>query len=188
MSTQTEAHSASGSERPGDTDNVHTVPTTGGIPITQDSTAGWQRRYSRRLLLSDAIILVFVVFGAQIIWFDNGQARLNILRDTRISDISYWIFSAILILAWLWALSLADSRSRRVIGTGTTEYRRVVDPSLRVFGLIAILAFLLQIDSTVVRVRPSCGKRKVAERHGAPSVLRLRPAARTADPSILGCF
>ena len=146
LSTQTEAHSASGSERPGDTDNVHTVPTTGGIPITQDSTAGWQRRYSRRLLLSDAIILVFVVFGAQIIWFDNGQARLNILRDTRISDISYWIFSAILILAWLWALSLADSRSRRVIGTGTTEYRRVVDPSLRVFGLIAILAFLLQID------------------------------------------
>ena len=80
MSTQTEAHSASGSERPGDTDNVHTVPTTGGIPITQDSTAGWQRRYSRRLLLSDAIILVFVVFGAQIIWFvdDTNVYRVTI--------------------------------------------------------------------------------------------------------------
>ena len=121
-------------------------PTTGGIPIVRDSTSGWQRRYSRRLLLTDALVLVVVVFGAQLIWFDNGQAHLNILRDTRLSDLSYWFFSAGLILAWLWALSLADSRSHRVIGTGTTEYRRVVEPSLRVFGLIAIAAFLLQID------------------------------------------
>ena len=46
----------------------------------------------------------------------------------------------------MWALSLADSRSYRVAGTGTTEYVRVADASLRLFGGIAILAFLVRVD------------------------------------------
>lgn len=44
------------------------------------------------------------------------------------------------------ALAWADSRSERVIGTGTTEYVRIADASLRLFGAIAILAFLLRVD------------------------------------------
>ena len=46
----------------------------------------------------------------------------------------------------MWALSLADSRSYRVTGTGITEYVRVADASLRLFGGIAILAFLIRVD------------------------------------------
>ena len=47
---------------------------------------------------------------------------------------------------WLFALGLADSRSDRVIGHGATEYIRVADASLRVFGAVAIVAFLLKIE------------------------------------------
>ncbi len=36
------------------------------------------------------------------------------------------IFSAVLIVAWMWALSFIDSRSDRVLGTGSQEYIRVV--------------------------------------------------------------
>jgi len=44
------------------------------------------------------------------------------------------------------ALALHDTRSYRVIGIGNTEYVRVADASLRLFGLIAIVAFLVRVD------------------------------------------
>lgn len=106
----------------------------------------WQPRYSRRLILTDTLVLIWVVFGTQIFWFGTGNAQLSISRDQRFSDISYWAFSTALVLLWIWALSLADSRSYRVIGAGSTEYIRVVDASIRLFGIIAIIAFLFQVD------------------------------------------
>lgn len=43
-------------------------------------------------------------------------------------------------------LELIDARSFRIIGHGLTEYIRIVDASLRLFGGIAIVAFLVRID------------------------------------------
>ncbi|WP_318183217.1 sugar transferase [Microbacterium caowuchunii] len=106
----------------------------------------WRRSYQRRLWITDLLALIWVVYGTQIAWFGLGNAQISILQDSRLSDISYWVFSAALILAWLAALSWNDSRSYRVIGTGTTEYVRVADASLRVFGTVAILAFLFKIE------------------------------------------
>lgn len=120
--------------------------------VTADASAKatpasrWRRAYARRLMITDLLVLVWVVYGAQIAWFGTGNAPVAIAHDARITDLSYWGFSAILIVAWMWALSLIDSRSERVIGTGSQEYVRVADASLRLFGLIAIAAFLLQID------------------------------------------
>lgn len=108
--------------------------------------SNWRRRYARRLLLTDFLVLVWVVFGAQIVWFGTGNVDLAIHNDARISDVSYWIFSAGLVLLWMWALSLIDSRSERVIGTGTTEYVRVASASITLFGFIAIGAFLLKVE------------------------------------------
>jgi exopolysaccharide biosynthesis polyprenyl glycosylphosphotransferase len=96
--------------------------------------------------VTDFIVLVWAVYGAQIAWFGAGNAQVAMAADTRITDVSYWFFSAVLVFAWMWALSFVDSRSERVIGTGSQEYIRVVDSSLRLFGAIAIVAFLTQID------------------------------------------
>jgi exopolysaccharide biosynthesis polyprenyl glycosylphosphotransferase len=87
-----------------------------------------------------------VVFGTQIAWFGLGNAQLSILMDTRLSDVSYWLFSAGLVVVWMGVLSWSDSRSYRVIGTGASEYVRVADSSLRLFGGIAILAFLTRTE------------------------------------------
>jgi exopolysaccharide biosynthesis polyprenyl glycosylphosphotransferase len=106
----------------------------------------WRRRYQRRLQITDFLALVWVVFGTQIAWFGLGNAQLAILQDTRLSDVSYWLFSAGLVLVWMGALSWSDSRSYRVIGTGASEYVRVADSSLRLFGGIAILAFLTRTE------------------------------------------
>jgi exopolysaccharide biosynthesis polyprenyl glycosylphosphotransferase len=106
----------------------------------------WRQSYQRRLRITDFLALVWVVFGTQIAWFGLGNAQLSILMDTRLSDVSYWLFSAGLVVVWMGVLSWSDSRSYRVIGTGGTEYVRVADASLRLFGGIAIVAFLTRTE------------------------------------------
>lgn len=115
-------------------------------PVRRAVPSNWRRTYGNRLLFSDLFVLIIVVFGAQLTWFDLGNAQLAIQNDIRISDISYTFFSIVLILAWMGMLKLIDSRDYRVIGTGMTEYVRVADASLRLFGFIAIIAFLTKVD------------------------------------------
>ncbi len=116
----------------------------GGVSLLGDP--GWRAAYSRLLWISDLAVLALVVFGAQVTWFGLGNADVAIREDSRLSVFSYWVFSAGLIIVWMWSLSLIDSRSDRVIGTGSTEYIRVISVSIRLFGILAILAFLLRVD------------------------------------------
>ncbi|WP_254773728.1 sugar transferase [Microbacterium sp. cf046] len=128
---------------PGEIEAIHlTDAGTAGPPVGAD----WRRRYAIRLWLSDLIVLVAVAFGTQIAWFGLGNAQVSIREDSRLSVVSYWFFSALLVVAWMWSLSLIDSRSDRAIGTGSTEYIRIISVSIRLFGIIAILAFLLRVD------------------------------------------
>lgn len=110
------------------------------------SSDDWRRRYQRRLIVSDFLVLVWAVFGAQIAWFGFGNAQVAMRDDSRITDFSYWSFSVVLIVLWMGALSWSDSRSYRVIGIGTTEYVRIAMSSVRLFGVVAIVAFLTRID------------------------------------------
>lgn len=123
-------------------------PTIDSSPMSHPAVPidAWRSRFQRRLIITDLLVLVWVVFGTQIAWFGFGNAQLAIAQDSRISDISYWTFSAVLIVLWMGALSWSDSRSPRVVGEGSSEYLRVVDASLRLFGAIAIIAFLTKTD------------------------------------------
>lgn len=118
---------------------VHSAPTVSG----PDS---WRSRYAHRLWITDFVTLVWVVYGTQIAWFGLGNVDVAMRNDNRITDLSYWTFSALLILVWMWALSLFDSRDYRVIGNGPTEYTRIARASLTLFGAVAIVAFLARID------------------------------------------
>ena len=110
------------------------------------ATEHWRDRYSRRLWLSDLAVLAGVVFGTQIAWFGLDSSNVVIRQESLLTGASYWAFSAGLLAAWMWSLSLADSRSARVVGSGSAEYTRIISVSTRLFGIIAILAFLLRVD------------------------------------------
>ncbi|MGX1701066.1 sugar transferase [Microbacterium sp. NPDC055357] len=130
-----------------DVDSTHprTVSTSTSSRAPRQARAarrtGWRRSYARRLALSDLLVLAWVVYGTQILWFGFAPREV-----AGLNDVTYWAFSAVLVGAWMLALALADTRSPRVMGVGSTEYVRVADASLRLFGLVAILAFLLRID------------------------------------------
>ncbi|SDH62771.1 Undecaprenyl-phosphate galactose phosphotransferase, WbaP/exopolysaccharide biosynthesis polyprenyl glycosylphosphotransferase [Microbacterium pygmaeum] len=106
----------------------------------------WTLRYARRLWLSDLVVLIAVVYAAQLVWFGTGSAQVAIREDSRLSDLSYWFFSAVLVIVWMVGLTMADSRSTRMIGNGATEYARVANASFVVFSVVIIACFLARID------------------------------------------
>lgn len=119
-----------------------------GAPNTSmmHSEPRWRDRYQAILFCTDFVAIVFAVLFAQFAWFGAENSSIPVSGSESVPMVSYWAVSLALIAAWLWSLSLIDSRSERVIGYGGTEYVRVVDASLRLFGTVAILAFLLKAD------------------------------------------
>lgn len=110
---------------------------------TPASTLEWSRRYSRRVLVTDLLALIWVVFGVQIAWLGLSSDLTTNTADLRLS---YFAISVVVIVVWMLGLAVYDTRGPRVIGVGSTEYRLVADSSVRVFGLIAIAAYLLRVD------------------------------------------
>ncbi|WP_246535191.1 sugar transferase [Rathayibacter toxicus] len=105
----------------------------------------WEQEYRRRLFVTDIFAILVSVFGAQIVWFDldlNSGVGFNNPVDIAIN---YTWVSCGLVIGWLLALQIFDTRDRRVVGTGYVEYRRIVDASIWLFGIVAIIAYLLQI-------------------------------------------
>lgn len=119
-----------------------TAASTRATPAT-GSVEDWSRTYSRRVLFTDLLALVWVVFGVQIAWLG---LQSNLATNTADVRLSYFAISVVVILVWMGALALYDTRGDRVIGVGSTEYRLVADSSVRVFGGLAIAAFLLHVD------------------------------------------
>ncbi|QQM52537.1 sugar transferase [Rhodococcus pyridinivorans] len=98
----------------------------------------WQNVYVKRLCLTDAITVVLSVILAQTVRFGYE----DLLRAGGGGQLDYTVVSAGLIVAWLGALSVFRTRSRRVIGAGYDEYQRVISATLAVFGTIAIIALI----------------------------------------------
>src|SRR3954452_21943820 len=104
----------------------------------------WRASYQLRLAVSDTICAVWAVTGTQLIWFGFDSSRL--VRSSANLALNYTAFSVLIALLWVASLSWFGSHDPRTIGTETTEYKTVVDASLRLFGGVAIAAFLLRLD------------------------------------------
>lgn len=106
----------------------------------------WRERYATRLVVTDALVLAWVVFGVQIAWFGFTSADVAFRGSLDMLAVSYSAISIILTVSWMLMLGIFGTRSYRVLGTGTQEYRLIVDASVRLFGILAIVAYLFQID------------------------------------------
>ncbi|MGN7190386.1 sugar transferase [Curtobacterium sp. MCBA15_004] len=105
---------------------------------------GWEATYSRRLVITDVLALVWVVFGVQIAWFGFDSRR--VAGSPADLALGYTTVSVVLIAAWLVVLALYDTRDPRYVGTGAGEYRRIVDSAIRLFALVAIIAYAFKLD------------------------------------------
>ena len=103
----------------------------------------WERSYERRLLVTDSLIVIWVVVGAHLIWFGNDSAVATVKL---FGFVDYWVVSLSLIIGWLLTINVGGSRDSRVLGTGSREYQLLFNASFAWFGIVAIGATLLKLD------------------------------------------
>jgi len=120
--------------------------TSGASPNSAMAAPDWARNYATRLVVTDLVVIAWAVVGTQIAWFGTLDAQLNISKYRGGFALNYSLVSVILIVAWVTFLAMFGTRDSRVIGTGNNEYKRVVDATVRLFGIVAIFAFLFQLD------------------------------------------
>ncbi|WP_235916143.1 sugar transferase [Antrihabitans cavernicola] len=123
-------------------------PTVTSRPAHVRSTTGrdsWRSEYLIRLQVSDTLVVISAVALAQMLRF--GKIDYDGEVDWALSPgIGYTTISVAIALLWLGSLALARSRSRGIIGSGPEEYRRITSATMRLFGLIAIVSLLFQVD------------------------------------------
>lgn len=104
----------------------------------------WRKRYSRLLLASDSLVVFATVFGVQLLWFGPSNETVAFSAYTPTWNVTYTQMSLLLVAIWLIILALFGTRRPNLVGSGSDEYKLISDATIRLFGLVAITAYLLQ--------------------------------------------
>jgi len=119
-----------------------------GVEPTTFRTArvsGWARRYAVRLAVTDAAAVALSVAAAHLLVLGVNNLPIGAAGGMN-HVISQLPLSLGIAVVWILALRLMDTRGARVIGAGTTEYKRVVDASIATFAVFLVAAFFLDLD------------------------------------------
>ncbi|GAA3763612.1 sugar transferase [Microbacterium kribbense] len=105
----------------------------------------WQRAFATLLAVTDTVVVAVAVFGAQVLRFGTGSGDAGVFGVNALDvEIAYTAVSVIIVIGWLIALRVVESRDYRTIGSGTEEYKRLTNATFGFFGMFAIAAFLLK--------------------------------------------
>jgi len=103
------------------------------------------RPFRAFLALTDLVIIVWATFGAQVVRF-GIEGRTDVAATSAYFSVSYTSFSLGLAAVWWLALRFHGAYDAHLLGLGAGEYRIIAVASLRVFAVVAMLAFALQVD------------------------------------------
>jgi exopolysaccharide biosynthesis polyprenyl glycosylphosphotransferase len=107
-------------------------------PARPVTAVGWQRRYTQSLIMTDVLVVVAALAGAQMLRLGRPVTALDV------ASIYYSVASVGIAAIWLGLLAAYRSRSPRVVGAGVEEYRRVFSATLATVGVIAIVLMILR--------------------------------------------
>ncbi|MFH8252099.1 sugar transferase [Microbacterium sp. B2969] len=118
----------------------------GGTAYTQANagagSARWERNYARVLVATDVLILVVMLALVMIV-----APHPSIVEVTRYDFALPAVgIGVALLLGILALLSLTGSRTPRVVGVGSQEYRALVQSSFLAFTTAALLAYLFGVE------------------------------------------
>jgi exopolysaccharide biosynthesis polyprenyl glycosylphosphotransferase len=109
----------------------------------QDVLSGFMRRIG----ITDLLVIIWAVLGAQLIRFGTGSADATSATGAKTNpDLRYTAFSAVLVVAWLLMLRLHGAYDRRLLGHGPEEYRAVAVASFRLFSVVAVTSYVLHLE------------------------------------------
>jgi exopolysaccharide biosynthesis polyprenyl glycosylphosphotransferase len=96
------------------------------------SGSQWRRRYSRKLRLTDAVLIAGTVAGSALWLYAVVQEKLSIPAST------YGLVAVLIAAVWFGMTVLLRTRDPRLTGIGAGEYRRLTEASAVTFGLAAL--------------------------------------------------
>jgi len=102
----------------------------------------WIQRYARRLFVTDLMAVLWAAIGVHLIELPAIPTAVS----TKPSYLPFIAATAGLAIAWMVPLNWSGTGEGTVIGHGPTEYKRVIQASLSLFGLVAIGSYLFQLD------------------------------------------
>lgn len=102
----------------------------------------WRRRYVRVLAGVDAVVVVWAMSGALALRFGTTRGKELITTDGE----PYIAVTLLIAAIWWVMLGLLGTRDPTVLGHGTEEYRRLLTASFWLFGLMATLSYVFQLD------------------------------------------
>ncbi|MGV6993831.1 sugar transferase [Gordonia amicalis] len=126
--------SGQGSER--------TTPRLRFVSRGRDRSRSWIYGYVVRLAWTDAAIVAFAVTVAQLARFGADSA----LTPNGAAQVPAALVSVLLGLTWILALRAFQTLDRRIVGSGSQEYSRVVTACLSVFGVLAMVDLLFRLN------------------------------------------
>ncbi|HEY5840406.1 MAG TPA: sugar transferase [Mycobacterium sp.] len=108
------------------------------MPAKAEPKGAWRDQYRRALVVSDVGAVCLAVFGAQM--FRLGRP----ITSMDAASVYYSTCSILVIATMLAFLAVYRTRSPRIVGAGTEEYRRVLSASLAVVGVIAVALMIFR--------------------------------------------
>lgn len=103
---------------------------------------GWQHRYQSILKYVDAAVVLWAMSGALILRFGTIQGQELITTDGE----PYIAVTLVVATVWWTLLGFSGSRDTTILGHGTEEYKRLLRSSFWLFGLVAIISYVFQLE------------------------------------------
>lgn len=127
---------------PSGVDTAH--PATGAPAPAKLSGREWARFLRRLLRGTDTAMVTVCVVAGFLVRFEGGQPFTG-----SPADLNEALIGGVLGVMWVAALGLYHTRDTKILGTGTSEYKRVAAASGAVFGLLAVglVSFRIQPSS-----------------------------------------
>lgn len=124
---------------------MSTVPSAevGAFPWVANSTqtvsnVGWRRKVRLMLVCVDALMISVAIGFTFLLLVDPGA------RTDGLLEVPYLQLAPVVAALWVLILEATDSRSHRIVGSGLTEYQRVMSASLWAFGGLALVSYIFQ--------------------------------------------
>lgn len=110
----------------------------GGVQVSNS----WAKNYNRVLGVVDAVVVLWAVSGAFIFRFGSMGNQ----NTTGEGGDPYILGTVILACTWWIMLGWSGSRDGIVLGYGVEEYKRVLEASFWLFGLLAVVSYSFQLE------------------------------------------
>ena len=119
-------------ERTGTCSSLRSQP-----PLGCSGSVPWTRSYFRRAALTDGACSLLAGALALYVRFVGSQGYL---------PVSYLAFAVAMPILWCVAVTLAGGYEPRLFGTGSDEFRRVLNAAVGLAACVAIASYALKID------------------------------------------